>query len=144
MSGLSKPVDVTVGRDGEIFIVGNDKHQITKFDNNGVKIVIVGRSGSAGTSISDFHLPENAPLAFVSSVSALSDTELIVADTYNHMIKRVNIPAKSITPLPVGSALSYPRGTIVVDDEVYFADYGNHCVRKINSNGVMHHKYGTV
>ncbi len=65
-----------------------------------------------------------------------------MADTYNHMIKRVNIPTKSITPyLPVvGSALSYPRGTTVVDGAVYFADYGNHCVRKIpsNSNGVMH------
>ncbi len=85
----------------------------------------------------DFYRPENASLVFVSSVSVLSDTELIVTDTYNHMIKKVNINAKNITPLTIGPKLSYPRGTVVGNDEIYFADFGNHCIRKIDVNGAI-------
>ncbi len=137
-NGVSSPVDVSVGQDGELFIVeSGGKHQITKIDNNGLKITVAGTYGGGGPSISDFRPADNVPLAFVSSVSVLSDTELIVTDTYNHMIKRVNITAKSITPLTLGSTLSYPRGTNIVNGEIYFADYGNHCIRKIDSNGVM-------
>ncbi len=78
VTGLSYPVDVSLGQDEELLIAeSGGKHQITKIDNNGLKMTIAGTSVS-GPSISDFHLPDNAPLAFVSSVSALSDTELIV------------------------------------------------------------------
>ncbi len=73
VTGLNFPVDVTVGRDGELFIADNGEnrqHQITKFDNNGFKIRVAGIFDIGYSS--DFHRPENALLAFVSSVSVLS------------------------------------------------------------------------
>ncbi len=133
---LSKPVAVAVGRDGEVFIVEGNKYQMTKVDNNELRMIISGDSVAGGSA--DFYLPENAPLVFVSSVSVLSDEVLIVADTYNHRIKKVEMSAKSIVPLAdhgeFNPPLSYPRGTTIVNNEVYFADYGNHCIRKIDLN----------
>ncbi len=69
-------------------------NQVRKIDNNGLRITIAGTYYS-GPSVSHFHLPENVPLAFVSSVAVLSNTELIVADTYHHVIKKVDLQTKS-------------------------------------------------
>ncbi len=133
---LASPFDISIGPNGELFVAENRDNRITRFDNNGLKVTVAGTT-APGSSIIDFHLPEHAPLVFVSSVSILSDTELIVTDTYNHMIKKVDINTKVIAPLTFGSSLSYPRGAISVNDDVYFADYGNHCIRKIDSSGAM-------
>ncbi len=73
--GLPYPIDVSAGLNDELLIIENYKQQITKIDNNGKKVIIVGTQGLA---IGDFRLPDNAPLALVSSVSVLSDTDLIV------------------------------------------------------------------
>ncbi len=125
-----------VGHDGELFIVERGKHQITRVDSNQLKIAVAGASEDS-SSTSYFNLPATSTLAFASSVSVLSHTELVVADTYNHMIKKVNITAKSVVPFVSRSTLAYPRGTTVVNNDIYFADYGNHCIRKIDSNGAM-------
>ncbi len=139
---LSYPVAVSFGPNGELLIAeSGDKHQITMIDNNDMKVTIAGTT-EPGSSISDFHLPENAPLVFVSSVSVLSNTELIVADTYNHMIKKVNMTAKTIVPLAPRLSLSYPRGTKIVNNVIYFADYGNHCIRQMGLTGVINDVVG--
>ncbi len=103
VAGLAYPVDVSVGRDGELYVVDNNRNRIAKFDNNGMTITVAGSGNDAG----NFHLPENVPFAFVSSVAVLSDTELIVADTYNHTIKKVDINTKSIVSF-TSPTLSYP------------------------------------
>ncbi len=134
---LSYPAAVSVGRYGGLFIVENGKHRITRVDLNGLYTTTAG-TYRAGPPISDFNLPENARLVLVSSVSVLSDTELIVADTYNHMIKKVNMTTKTIVSLGyLRPSLSYPRGTIIVNNVIYFADYGNHCIRQMDLNGVI-------
>ncbi len=74
------PVDIAVGQDEEFFTsIGGD--HVAKIDTNGLKITVAGSGAYPG----DFYLPDNVPLAFVSSVSVLSDTELIVTDTYNQV-----------------------------------------------------------
>ncbi len=93
VTGVVLPVDVNVGRDGELVITENGGIRITMFDHNGLKIRI---AGTYGPTVNGFNPPRNIPLAFVSSVSVLSDHVLVVADTYHHMIQTIDIRTKAI------------------------------------------------
>ncbi len=35
------------------------------------------------------------------------------------------------------TTISYPRAVTVMNGDIYIADFGNHCIRKIDASGVM-------
>jgi DNA-binding beta-propeller fold protein YncE len=111
---------------------------------------VAGEAGLADGS------PTEARFSGPAGLAVARDKTLLVADTGNHMIRRVSRAGDVTTvagaetarddlgrPLgghqdgPAhGAQFRYPVGLAVSDDRaIYVADAGNHCVRRIDENG---------
>ncbi len=145
-SGITDPVGVHVRENGEIYFA--DKDSVQKVDANGLVARVV-RLTSNPTSNMALLWHQKAVFVFVSSVAVLSETTLVASDSYQHAIKLVHLNGTAVTIAgdnlgslandndALNTKLSYPRAVSVMNDEVYFADFGNHCIRKIDASGVI-------
>ncbi|EFC42096.1 predicted protein [Naegleria gruberi] len=76
-----------------------------------------------------------------------SDNKYLIADTGNHRILKVENSVVSFiagsssqgysTGYAIGSQLSSPNGVVALGSSVVFTDTGNHCIRKINTDGTL-------
>ncbi len=145
VSGLTNPVAVHTRKNGEVYFV--DSNSVHKMDANGLVVRVT--SVTNNPTFNWLRFPEKSIFVFVSSVAVFSETTLIVSDSYNHLIKMVDSNG-SITTIAgnnqgslanglnaLNTKLSYPRAVTVMNHEIYLADFGNHCIRKIDVSGVM-------
>ncbi len=124
---------------GSLYASDTTNHAIRKITPSGGVTTLSGRR-SAGFLESSPHLGE---FLFPAGVAAANDGTLIVADTYNHRIRRM-LPGGRMETLAGASGEGYadgigeqarfaqPRG-VTADDEgnVFVADTVNHVIRKI-------------
>jgi len=132
------PNGLVIDRVGNLLISDIGTHQILKLDKSGKLSVIAGR-GQAGFSgdggpAADAHL--NAPHDIIFD----GHDNLLVADTFNHRIRRIDASGKISTVVGDGktSTLNNPQ-SIALDREgnLFIADTYNHVVKRVDGEGKM-------
>ena len=142
---LLLPSGIAADTQGNLYIAETNRHDILKVDSTGLATVIAGTStqgfsGDNGPAIS-------AQLDSPAGVAVGSDGSIYIADTHNQRIRRVvngNISTIAGTGVksfqgdngsPLLAALDNPTAlTIDSNGTLYFADVGNHRVRRIANN----------
>ncbi len=127
---------------GDLYVVDSGNHTIRKVTTAGVVTTIAGNPGVPGSDdgIGSFAL-FRSPLGI-----AAAGSDLFVADTGNHTIRRIATPAGAVDTY-AGSAgqpgivddqgdsarFSSPDGISAVGSLLFVADRGNHVVRRVSS-----------
>ncbi len=152
---LNHPADVAIDAAGNIYIADQQNNRIRKVNTSNVISTFAGR-GTAG-SAGDGGPATNAYLRKPAGVAVDDSGNVYIADTYNMRVRKVN-KAGIITTLAGNGAGGYggdggpatkaelfgPQG-VAADDSgnVYIADQGNHCIRKVNAKGIITTVAGT-
>lgn len=149
---IYNPQAVALGPGGSIYIA--DYARVRRVSSNGIITTVAGNGtpgyfGDGGPAISA-QLGQTEGLALDVSTGAASGT-LYLADSANHRIRSVAPSGSIVTFAGVGTAgysgdggpanaaqLRAPEGVAVdAGGNVYIADTGNGCIRKISSNGTI-------
>ena len=150
-SGFNRPVGIAVCDEGRVFIIDSQNHSI-RIAVDGVVRTFSGGNGmgfaDGGPDVARFNNP--------SAMAICPQGNLIVADTLNHVIRRID--AMGVVTTIAGRAGVYgnadgnanratfdsPMGVVVCQSgRVYVADTGNHLIRVIE-NGVVSTLAGSV
>ncbi|MDR0286369.1 MAG: diguanylate cyclase [Clostridiales bacterium] len=125
----------------------NDEIQIITDNRSGVSTLIGGLVGYSG----DGSDAKNAQIAEPYGLDITANGELLIADRGNHAIRLVDHKGIIKTIAGDGSygysgdggyatktRFNKPSGVAVgVDGCIYIADTGNHCIKKINAQGII-------
>jgi len=141
---FSKPQGLTVDAAGAVFVADTGNHRIRKISGGVVTTVAGdGQPGLVDGTAATARFNEPAGIAIPPATIGF---ELLVADTGNHVIRRVEAAAVK-TQAGTGLAgsldgdllvasFNQPAGLTVVGGKVYVADLGNHCIRVVDSSSV--------
>ncbi|HST89385.1 MAG TPA: hypothetical protein VLJ14_13500 [Ktedonobacterales bacterium] len=152
---LLSPRSVCATLAGDVYIVDSGNHRVLRLPPGGALQTAAGNGskGSAGDEGMARLAQLNAPSACVTDTAG----NLFVADTGNHAIRKVTLAGTISTVagtfaegsagdegLAVSARLSQPRG-VAVDDmgDIYIADTGNHRLRQVTPDGLIHNIAGT-
>ena len=136
---FSSPSGIAVGASGDLYIADTGNHRIRRMDTAGNVTTYAGTgvAGHADGSNATF----NAPRGIVVD----HDGNLYVADTGNHIIRRIDTARNTWTPVgnPTQSGynnadgqvalFSFPKGIAInAEGMIFIADTGNNTIRKFN------------
>ena len=154
-TGLYNPTGVAVDDSSNLFIADFGNQLICKVTPNGLITAVAG-NGTSGYS-GDGSLATNAELYSPSAVAVDAAGNLFIADTGNQRIRDV-APNGIITTVAGDGAIGYsgdggaatnaelssPQG-VAVDGfgNLFIADTGNSCIRKVTRNGIISTFAGT-
>src|SRR5262245_61317063 len=142
---FSHPYGVALDKGGNIYVADHDNQAIRKISPAGVVTTVAG--GGLG---SDDGTGSAAQFYYPFGVAMDNATNLYIADSYNHTIRKMT-PAAVVSTMAgaatqpgtndgIGGAarFNYPLGVAVDSaNNVYVADQGNHTIRKITSGGAV-------
>ena len=146
---LYYPYGAAVDGSGNLYIAGYFDHRIRKVAPSGIITTVAG-NGTAGYS-GDGGPAASAQLYFPRSVVVDGSGNLYIADSANHRIRKVS-PSGIITTIAgtgswgysgdggqaTSARLNYPYSvTIDALGNLYIADTGNECVRKVSPSGII-------
>ncbi|MEM7532896.1 MAG: NHL repeat-containing protein [Chloroflexota bacterium] len=152
---LRFPGDVIVDAGGNLIIADMHNHRIRKVDTNGIITTIAG-TGIAGYS-GDNGLATDAQLTYPHTIILDNDGNLIIADTNNNRIRKVDTNGVITTIAGNGTdgysgdngpaidaQLGFPHH-IVLDGNgnLFIADTNNNRVRKVDTDGIISTIVGT-
>ncbi len=139
------PNDVAVDSSGNVYVADKSNHTIRKITPTGVVTTLAGLAGNAG-SVND--TGSAARFSSPGGVAVDSSGNVYVADTDNHLIRRIT-PAAVVTTLAgtagvpgstnsPGALFNYPND-VATDSSgnVIVADRNNHTIRKVTPLGVV-------
>lgn len=147
---LRGPQGVCFDRQGTLFVVDTSNHRVLRVTSAALAESVAG-NGSPGDA-GDGGPARAAELNQPSACAMDSFGNLFLADTLNHRIRKVTPAGVIATVAGTGDAgfsgdegpaaearIRTPRG-IVVDDsgDIYLADTGNHRIRQVTPDGVIH------
>ena len=155
---LSGPTGLAMGADGTLFIADSGNHRIRKLDRAQQIIVTVAGSGIAGEA-GDGGLAVQAELNDPSGVAVDGNGHLLIADTMNNRVRRVDA-ASGIMSTVAGTGeegfdgdgdsatlarLMQPSGiTVDAEGSVYLSDTFNNRIRRIDGeSGIITTVAGT-
>jgi len=151
---FANPAGVTVDSAGTVYVADNGNHTIRKVSPAGVVTTLAGTAGISGSADGTSTAARfNSPY----SVTVDSAGNVYVADSSNHIIRKVSFTGV-VTTLAgtagiygstdgTGTAarFSYPTGmTVDSMGNVYVADSNNNTIRKVNPAGVVTTLAGTA
>ncbi|MBA3663048.1 MAG: T9SS type A sorting domain-containing protein [Bacteroidetes bacterium] len=155
ISTLYFPIGVAVDAAGNVYIADYGNDRIRKVNTGGVISTIAG-NGLGGYS-GDGAAATLAQLSGPTGVAVDPTGNVYIADYVNHRIRKVNAGGVISTLAGTGVAgysgdgaaatlaqLNYPFG--VAEDaagNVYISDKYNHCIRKVNTGGIISTFAGT-
>jgi DNA-binding beta-propeller fold protein YncE len=87
---LSRPTGIAVDPDSNLFLTDSDNHLIRRWDGEAGKAFSVAGTGVA-TYSGDGGLAKEAGLSYPFGIVADRDGTLLVADTFNHRIRRLTL-----------------------------------------------------
>ena len=152
---LSQPNSVAVDAQNNIYFTDSDNHRVRRIGAADGKITTVAGAGSFSTGGSFDGDNGPATLAHLNTPSGLafdSSGNLYIADTENHVIRRVGtdgtISTIAGTPQKPGfsgdlglatkALLNEPYGLAIdAAGNIYIADASNNCIRVVSSGGVI-------
>lgn len=152
---LSAPTGIAVDKVGNVYIADSSNHCIRKVDLDGNISTFTG-TGVAGYS-GDGGIASNAQLHAPYDLMIDYNNEVYIADTYNHVIRKISTNGIITTIAGTGvagysnddvqastSQLNHPT-CIIKDwsDNLYIADRNNHRIRKISKTGIITTYAGT-
>ena len=154
-SGLNSPLGVALDGQGGYYIADTGNHRIRRVDAAGVITTVAG-TGTAAYS-GDGGPATAARLNNPHRITLAPNGDLVIADTNNHRIRRVDANGIITTIAGTGTAgntgdngqataarLRSPSDvTYDAAGNLYVADRGNHKVRRIATNGVITTVAGT-
>lgn len=140
---------------GNIYITNSDQHRVLRVDSQGNVTTFAG-TGNSGYS-GDNDLATKANLQNPEGLSLDADGNLFIADTGNHVIRKVDTNGIITTVagdgtggfsgdsnLAVNAQLNEPNDmTINTSGEIFIADTANHRIRKVDTNGIITTLAGT-
>ncbi len=148
---LSNPWSIAINASGDIFIADPGNLRIRKIDHSTNLISTYAGTGSGG-STGDFGPANAATFRFPIGLAFDTNGDLLIVDRDDHRIRKVITSSGTIVPyagsgtrgydgdtydkLNVNVKFNYPWA-IAVDpsnNDIYIADNGNNCIRKINSS----------
>jgi len=149
-AAFHNPGTTAVDANGNIYVADTANHVIRKIDSNGAVTTLAGTAGSAGSNNAT-----GATARFSSPAGIVVDstgTNLYVADTGNHQIRRI-VASTGVVTTVAGSTTSGttdatgtsarflgPKALAInsAGTELFVADSGNHRIRKVViSSGVV-------
>jgi len=152
---LRGPRGLCLDRAGTLYVADTANQRVLRWTPGGVVETAAGNGspGAAGDGGS-------ARLAQLSQPSACATDDfgnLFIADTYNHRIRKVDSRGNIATVAGTGvagwsgdegpataAALNTPEGVAVDDNgNIYISDTGNHLIRQVTPDGVIHTIAGT-
>ncbi|KAG2377430.1 hypothetical protein C9374_009341 [Naegleria lovaniensis] len=146
---LNHPFNVFISSNNEVYIADFCNHRVRKILTNGMITTIAG-NGTQGYN-GDNQLATNAQLNGPSSVFVSSNNEVYIAEYCNHRIRKI-LTNGMITmiagngtggyngdnQLAKNAQLNFPISVFVSsNNEIFIADYYNHRIRKILTNGMI-------
>jgi DNA-binding beta-propeller fold protein YncE len=152
---LDTPGGVVVASNGDVYIADSNNHVIRKIDARNTNIEPVAGNHDAGSGFSgDAGLATTAQLDTPNGVALAPDGDLIVADSHNQRIRRVDQPTGVITTIAgsgeagydsderpaIEAALNTPSAVAAAPNgDIYIADTLNYRVRMIDAKtGLIH------
>ena len=148
---FNNPAGIAVDRLGNVYVADWGNHCVRRITP---ERVVVTEAGSGSQGLSD-GWGDEAQFSGPNSVAAGADGSLYVADTDNHCIRMISV-TQAVTTLAGSGEQGFADGVgkqarfdspigVAVDQagNVYVSDWGNHCIRKITSRGVVSTLAGT-
>jgi sugar lactone lactonase YvrE len=147
---LAKPNQISCDTWNNIYIASRDNHSIFRVEGSTGAMTRVAGNGTSGFS-GDGGPATDAQLKNPSGVHVDAFGVIYIADTENERIRKVDLTGTISTIAGTGSGgfegdagaatnakLKKPRG-VAVDSQrnIYIADTDNHCIRKIDTSGVI-------
>ncbi len=149
---LFNPMDVAVDSIGNFYIADTDNHMISKVDSNGIITTVAGMKN--GGYFDNEILASRARFYYPTSIAFDSSDNLYISDQNYHRICKVDKNGILTTVVGIGGTygrgysgdggpatnakLFSPRGIAIdKDDNLYFADYDNHRIRKVDQSGII-------
>lgn len=143
------PTAVAADTQGNLYIADRNNHRLRKVSAEGIISTLAG-NGTPGFS-GDNGLAAKASLNRPSGVAVDSEGNVYIADTENHVIRRIGTDGIIRTVAGTGqegngaenisattSALKQPQAVLVgADASLYIADSGNHKVRRVSPEGIV-------
>ncbi|MCK9896861.1 protein kinase [Frankia sp. AgB32] len=146
-AALNGPCGLAIDTAGNLYVADSQNNRIRRISTGG-KITTVAGAGVEGFS-GDGGPATRALLHGPRRVAAAPDGTLYIADTHNNRIRRINTAGEISTVAGTGkgaysgdggpatsATLKMPDGmTVDRAGNLFIADYGNHRIRRIGTNG---------
>ncbi len=144
---LTNPVGICINPAGDIFVSEFSGHRIRRIDHNTNLMYYYAGTGFGGYS-GDGGQATSAGLNAPAGISIDNAGNLLIADFFNHRIRKVDAATKIITTVAgngtaayngdnitaTAASLSYPLSACTDNgNNMYIADGGNSRVRKVNA-----------
>ena len=155
-ASLSNPTNVAVDKHGYIYIAAGGDNIIYKINNSKIITVFAGH-GAGSVNNGDGGQATNATLNYPTDMAFDAVGNMYIADSYNNLIRMVD--TSGIISTVAGNGCNASVGTgcfsgdggqatsaslynpygIAIDifGNLYIADAGNHCIRKVNTAGII-------
>ncbi|HNX65944.1 MAG TPA: NHL repeat-containing protein [Bacteroidales bacterium] len=133
------PCGVAADKNDNIYVADANNSCIRRITPDGYVTTIAGKGRETGLVDG----PAGVSRLFVPTELTVSgENEIFFSDTYNHCIRKIDKNGIVSTlagtgqkgfssGLPRESLLSSPRGICICKGELYFAEWGNHTIRKL-------------
>jgi streptogramin lyase len=146
---LNSPFDLAVvDGDGAILVADTYNHRVRRIDRSGTIRTIAGNGTSAYSG--DGGPAVEASLQLPQGIAVDDDGSLYIADTFNHVVRRVDAKGEITTfagsePGLAGdggpankSQLNLPMAVAIdAHDRVYISDGGNSRIRRVGRDGII-------
>jgi RHS repeat-associated protein len=145
---LNAPSSVAVAADGSLYIADEVNHRVRRVSPDGIITTVAG-IGAFGYD-GDGGPATQARLNLPRGVAVAADGSVYIADFGNHRIRRVGTAGMITTVAGNGTqgsggdggpatqaSLSATGVAVAADGSVYIADYGNHRIRRVGTDGII-------
>jgi uncharacterized protein (TIGR03437 family) len=138
MAALNQPRGVAVDAGGALYIADTGNHRIVRITAGGTLVTVAG-NGSPGWA-GDKGRAAAAQLNSPAAIAFDTRGNLYIADTFNHVIRKVSTEGiiTTVTGATPTTSLNFPGGVAVdANGAIYIADTWNHRIRLVDPTAAV-------